>query len=68
MKDDFVSIEHLVLGYFQIQKYHIAQVLKDFKALPKKQLELSALNELRKGERVTSQNARRNLQFVAQIR
>ena len=53
MKDDFVSIEHLVLAIFK-SKSNIAQVLKD-QGVTEKSLKM-AIDELRKGERVTSQS------------
>jgi ATP-dependent Clp protease ATP-binding subunit ClpB len=53
MKDDYISIEHLILAIFK-SKSTIAQVLKD-QGVTEKHL-LSAIEELRKGERVTSQN------------
>ncbi|WP_438963686.1 ATP-dependent chaperone ClpB [Winogradskyella sp.] len=53
MKDDFVSIEHLVLAIFN-SKSKISQILKD-QGVTEKSLQ-SAINELRKGERVTSQS------------
>jgi ATP-dependent Clp protease ATP-binding subunit ClpB len=53
MKDDYVSIEHLILAIFK-SKSSIAQILKD-QGVTEKHL-LSAIEELRKGERVTSQN------------
>mgnify|MGYP001139613251 CR=1 FL=1 len=53
MKDDFVSIEHLILAIFK-SKSNIAQVLKD-QGVTKKLL-IAAIKELRKGARVTSQN------------
>jgi ATP-dependent Clp protease ATP-binding subunit ClpB len=54
MKDEFVSIEHLLLAIFT-SKSKIAQVLKDM-GVTQKTLE-SAINELRKGEKVTSASA-----------
>lgn len=54
MKDEFISIEHLILSIFK-SKSTISQILKDFGAT-EKELEQS-IKELRKGERVTSQNA-----------
>ncbi|WP_299013556.1 ATP-dependent chaperone ClpB [uncultured Polaribacter sp.] len=51
--DDYVSIEHLVLAIFK-SKSNIAQVLKD-QGVTEKHLN-SAIDELRKGERVTSQS------------
>ena len=53
MKDDFVSIEHLILAVFKSNS-KIAQMLKD-QSVSKKGLE-AAIDELRKGEHVTSQN------------
>ena len=53
MKDDFVSIEHLILGIFK-SKSKIAQILKD-QGVTEKGLK-SAIAELRKGDRVTSQS------------
>ena len=52
--DEYVSIEHLILAIFQ-SKSKVAQALKD-QGVTKKALE-SAIDELRKGERVTSQSA-----------
>ena len=54
MKDEFISIEHLILNIFK-SKSTISQILKDLGAT-EKGLE-HCINELRKGERVTSQNA-----------
>lgn len=54
MKDEFISIEHLILSIFK-SKSTISQILKDFGAT-EKELE-QCIEELRKGERVTSQNA-----------
>ncbi|MFC6095213.1 ATP-dependent chaperone ClpB [Flavobacterium qiangtangense] len=54
MNDEFVSIEHLLLAVFQ-SKSKIAQILKD-QGVTKKGLE-AAIDELRKGERVTSASA-----------
>ncbi len=53
MKDDYVSIEHLILAIFK-SKSNIAQVLKD-QGVSEKDLK-AAIDELRKGERVTSQS------------
>ncbi len=53
MNDDYVSIEHLVLAIFK-SKSKIAQILKD-QGVNEKGL-LAAIDELRKGDRVTSQN------------
>jgi len=57
MDDEFVSIEHLIIAIFK-SKSKIAQVLKD-QGVTLKDLE-SAISELRKGERVTSQSAEDN--------
>ncbi|WP_438966491.1 ATP-dependent chaperone ClpB [Flavobacterium sp.] len=54
MKDEYVSIEHLILAIFK-SKSKVAQILKD-QGVTEKGLE-SAINELRKGERVTSASA-----------
>jgi ATP-dependent Clp protease ATP-binding subunit ClpB len=53
MKDDYVSIEHLILAIFK-SKSNIAQILKD-QGVTEKHLK-AAIEELRKGERVTSQS------------
>ena len=53
MKDDFVSIEHLILAVFK-SKSKIAQMLKD-QGLTEKTLNIT-IQELRKGENVTSQS------------
>lgn len=53
MNDDFVSIEHLILAIFK-SKSKIAQILKD-QGVTEKGL-TSAIEELRKGDRVTSQS------------
>ncbi|RZN80977.1 MAG: ATP-dependent chaperone ClpB [Winogradskyella sp.] len=53
MNDDYVSIEHLVLAIFK-SKSKIAQVLKD-QSVTEKALK-AAIEELRKGDRVTSQS------------
>jgi len=53
MKDDFVSIEHLILAIFK-SKSKISQILKD-QGVTEKGLQ-TAINELRKGGRVTSQS------------
>ena len=53
MKDDFVSIEHLILAVFK-SKSKIAQMLKD-QGITEKTLN-ATIQELRKGENVTSQS------------
>jgi ATP-dependent Clp protease ATP-binding subunit ClpB len=54
MNDEFVSIEHLILAIFK-SRSKVAQILKD-QAVTEKGLE-AAINEIRKGERVTSASA-----------
>ena len=54
MNDDFVSIEHIILGIFK-SKSKVAQILKD-QGVTEKDL-VTAITELRKGERVTSSSA-----------
>ncbi|WP_435262878.1 ATP-dependent chaperone ClpB [Tenacibaculum sp. nBUS_03] len=54
MNDEYVSIEHLILAIFK-SKSQIAQVLKD-QGVTEKNLQ-NSIEELRKGNRVTSQNA-----------
>ncbi|WP_347922068.1 ATP-dependent chaperone ClpB [Pontimicrobium sp. SW4] len=53
MNDDYVSIEHLILGIFKT-KSKIAQILKD-QGITEKGLQ-ATIDELRKGDRVTSQS------------
>ncbi|MFS4483291.1 ATP-dependent chaperone ClpB [Hyunsoonleella sp. 2307UL5-6] len=53
LKDDFVSIEHLILAVFKSNS-KIAQMLKD-QSVTEKDLK-AAIEELRKGENVTSQS------------
>ena len=54
MKDEYVSIEHLILAIFK-SKSKVAQILKD-QGITYNGLE-SAITEIRKGERVTSASA-----------
>ena len=54
MNDEYVSIEHVLLGIFST-KSKIAQILKD-QGVTEKHL-TTAIEELRKGGRVTSQSA-----------
>ncbi|PHK27363.1 Clp protease ClpB, partial [Nostoc linckia z16] len=54
MNDEFVSIEHLLLAIFNT-KSKVSQILKD-QGVTEKALK-AAIDELRKGERVTSANA-----------
>ncbi|WP_115461995.1 ATP-dependent chaperone ClpB [Winogradskyella aurantiaca] len=53
MKDDFVSIEHLIIAIFK-SKSKVAQILKD-QGVTEKAL-TAAIEELRRGDRVTSQS------------
>ncbi|CDF80058.1 chaperone ClpB [Formosa agariphila KMM 3901] len=53
MNDEYVSIEHLIIAIFK-SKSKIAQMLKD-QGVTEKAL-IAAIEELRKGDRVTSQN------------
>ncbi|NNK70543.1 MAG: ATP-dependent chaperone ClpB [Flavobacteriaceae bacterium] len=53
MKDDFVSVEHLLIGIFNTES-KVSRMLKD-QGVTKKALE-AAIDEIRKGERVTSQS------------
>jgi ATP-dependent Clp protease ATP-binding subunit ClpB len=54
MKDEYVSVEHLLLAIFK-SKSRVAQILKD-QGVTEKDLQ-AAIGELRKGGRVTSQSA-----------
>jgi len=54
MKDEYVTIEHLILAIFK-SRSKVAQILKD-QGVTEKGL-TSAIEELRKGDRVTSQSA-----------
>lgn len=54
MNDEFVSVEHLLLAIFS-SKSKVAQILKD-QGVTEKGLK-AAIDELRKGERVTSASA-----------
>ena len=54
MNDEYVSIEHIILAVFK-SKSNISQVLKD-QGVTEKDLK-AAIEDLRKGERVTSQSA-----------
>jgi ATP-dependent Clp protease ATP-binding subunit ClpB len=53
MKDDYVSIEHIILAIFKSNS-KIAQMLKDQGATEKALM--ASIDELRKGDRVTSQS------------
>lgn len=54
MKDEYVTIEHLILAVFK-SRSKVAQILKD-QGVTEKSL-TAAIEELRKGDRVTSQSA-----------
>ncbi|HET8753288.1 MAG TPA: ATP-dependent chaperone ClpB [Salinimicrobium sp.] len=54
MKDEFVAVEHLILAIFKSSS-KVAQILKD-QGATEKALQ-AAIEELRKGDRVTSQSA-----------
>jgi ATP-dependent Clp protease ATP-binding subunit ClpB len=54
MKDDFVAIEHLIIALFN-SKGSVAQLMKD-QGITKKGLQ-TVIDEMRKGERVTSASA-----------
>jgi ATP-dependent Clp protease ATP-binding subunit ClpB len=54
MKDEYVSIEHLILAIFK-GKNKVSQILKD-QGVTEKGLK-AAIDELRQGDRVTSQSA-----------
>ena len=54
MNDEYVSVEHIILAIFK-SKSNIGQVLKD-QGITEKDLK-AAIEDLRKGERVTSQSA-----------
>ncbi|WP_103071430.1 ATP-dependent chaperone ClpB [Aquimarina sediminis] len=62
MNDEYVSIEHLVIAIFK-SKSKIAQILKD-QGVTEKHLK-EAINEVRKGERVTSQSAEDTYQSLS---
>ncbi len=53
MKDDFVAIDHLILGLFK-SNGSVAKMLKD-QGITEKAL-LEAINQLRQGEQITSQS------------
>ncbi|MBP2833589.1 ATP-dependent chaperone ClpB [Aquimarina sp. U1-2] len=61
MNDEYVAIEHLVIAIFK-SKSKISQILKD-QGVTEKYL-TEAINEIRKGERVTSQSAEETYQSL----
>ncbi|MGL4331928.1 MAG: ATP-dependent chaperone ClpB [Bacteroidales bacterium] len=62
MGDSYVSMEHILLGILE-EKNNAATILKDA-GLNAKTLE-SAINELRKGEKITSQSAEETYQSLS---
>ncbi|MGB3590376.1 MAG: ATP-dependent chaperone ClpB [Nonlabens sp.] len=62
MKDEYVSIEHILIALFD-GKSRTAQILKD-QGISKKNLEL-AIEELRQGNNVTSQSAEETYNSLA---
>ncbi|WP_299220582.1 ATP-dependent chaperone ClpB [uncultured Aquimarina sp.] len=62
MDDEFVSIEHLIIAIFK-SKSKIGQILKD-QGVTEKHLR-EVINEIRKGERVTSQSAEETYQSLS---
>ncbi len=62
MNDEYVSIEHLVIAIFK-SKSKIGQILKD-QGVTEKHLK-EAINEIRKGDRVTSQSAEETYQALS---
>ncbi len=62
MNDEYVAIEHLVIAIFK-SKSKIAQILKD-QGVTEKHLN-EAIQEIRKGERVTSQSAEETYQSLS---
>ena len=62
MNDEYVSIEHLIISIFKSSS-KIAQILKD-QGVTEKHL-TEAIKEIRKGERVTSQNAEETYQALS---
>ena len=64
MKDEFVSIEHLVLAIFK-SKSKIAQILKD-QGVTESDLE-AAIKELRKGGKVTSQRVENTVDHQSKL-
>lgn len=61
MGDDFVSLEHILLALL-IVKSTVSNILKD-SGMTEKELR-AAINELRKGEKVTSQSSEDNYQSL----
>ena len=61
MGDEFVSLEHLLLALLTV-KSTVSTILKDA-GMTEKELR-GAINELRKGEKVTSQSSEDNYQSL----
>ncbi|WP_298540956.1 ATP-dependent chaperone ClpB [uncultured Aquimarina sp.] len=62
MEDEYVSIEHLIIAIFK-SKSKIGQILKD-QGVTEKHLK-EVINEIRQGERVTSQSAEETYQSLS---
>ncbi|WP_299248229.1 ATP-dependent chaperone ClpB [uncultured Aquimarina sp.] len=62
MDDEYVSIEHLIIAIFK-SKSKIGQILKD-QGVTEKHLK-EVINEIRQGERVTSQSAEETYQSLS---
>ena len=63
MKDDFVSVEHLVLGLFDAMDKNLKEVLKPFSVT--KEAFLEALMKVRGNQRVTDQNPEETYDVLA---
>ncbi|WP_302192166.1 ATP-dependent chaperone ClpB [uncultured Ruminococcus sp.] len=63
MKDDFVSVEHLVLGLFDAMDKNLKEVLKPFSVT--KETFLEALMKVRGNQRVTDQNPEETYDVLA---
>ena len=63
MKDDFVSVEHLVLGLFDAMDKNLKEVLKPFSVT--KEGFLEALMKVRGNQRVTDQNPEETYDVLA---
>lgn len=63
MKDDFVSVEHLVLGLFDAMGKELQNVLKPFSVT--KDAFLAALMKVRGNQRVTDQNPEETYDVLA---
>ncbi len=63
MKDDFVSVEHLMLGLFDVMDKELQNVLKPFSVT--KDAFLAALMKVRGNQRVTDQNPEETYDVLA---